>query len=121
MNSLCKPVMKNLLCTNNVTHTGNYGKTMRSVVFTDPSTPGMNYIWITTAGQEFVEGQFYDITAECDGRGILKRVKIFKDHSRTRSEQPGPESGYEITIKHKPDALDVLLGKADYSTQVINH
>lgn len=86
MNSLCRPVMKNLLCTNSVTHTGSYGKTMRSIVFTDVSTPGMNYIWITTAGEEYAEGQFYDITAECDGRGILKRVRLIKDY--TKSEQP---------------------------------
>lgn len=91
MNSLCKPVMKNLLCTNNVTHSGGYyGKTARTVVFTDTRTPGMNYIWITTAGQEYVEGQFYDITAECDGRGILKQVRMIKDYTKTpsKSEQP---------------------------------
>lgn len=121
MNGLCRPVMENLLCTNNVTHTGYQGKTMRSVVFTDTRTPGMNYIWITSAGQEYVEGQYYDISAECDGRGILKRVKLFKDHSKTKSEQPDHESGYKMIIKNRPDALDVLLGEADYSTQVINH
>lgn len=87
-NILTKPVMKNMLCTNNVIHKGQYGKPMRTVVFTDPRYSGMNYIWITSAGQEFVEGQFYDIIAECDGRGILKRVKIIKDYSKTSNEQP---------------------------------
>lgn len=104
MNGLCRPVMENLLCTNNVIHTGGYGRTMRSVVFTDTSTPGLNYIWITTAGQEFVEGQFYDITAECDGRGILKRVRIFKDHSKSKSEQPD-----HITIKTPVDIFDLIF------------
>lgn len=36
-----------------------------------------------------------------------------------KSEQPDHESGYKMIIKNRPDALDVLLGEADYSTQVI--
>lgn len=97
-NLLCRKVFKNLLCTNNVINTGSYGKTMRSIVFTNTSTPGINYIWITTAGQEFEEGQYYDISADCDSRKILKRVKILK---QVKSEQDE---------KIKPDALDILLG-----------
>lgn len=102
-NSLTKPVMKNMLCTNNVMHTGQYGRAMRSVVFMDVRGPGMNYIWITSAGQEFVEGQFYDITAECDGRGILKRVKMIKDYAKT-SEQPD-----EKTKTNPVDVFDLIF------------
>lgn len=75
MNSLCKKVFKDLLCTNNVSFSGYGGRTQRSVVFTNPKVPGENYVWITTAGREFIEGQYYNIRAECDARGILKRVK----------------------------------------------
>lgn len=79
-------------------------------MFTDVSVPGMNYIWITTAGQEFEEGQLYDISGECDARGILKRVRMIK-----KSEQPD----HKIKMQIKPDALDVLLGQADYTTHLI--
>lgn len=123
MNSLCKRVFKDVVCTNNVSFSGYGGKTMRSIVFTDPKVPGINYIWITSAGSEFVEGQFYNITAQCDTRKILKRVKEIeppvKSHlkvdideeviaswnAQVKSEQPDPKD------KNSPvDVFDLIYG-----------
>lgn len=95
-------IIKRLLCTNNAIHTGGYGKPTRSVVFTDVTVPGLNYIWITTAGEEFAEGEFYNITAKCDARGILKRVKIIPE---AKSEQPDEK------IKSNPvDVFNLIYG-----------
>lgn len=86
-----------MLCAHNVASTGSYGKTMRSIVFMD--SDGDTYIWITTAGQEFEEGQFYDITAKCNTRKILSYVKILKDYSIP--DQDGKES-------EQPDRKDPI-------------
>lgn len=124
MNSLCKKVFKDLLCTNNVSFSGYRGKTMRSVVFTNPKIPGENYIWITSVGSEFVEGQYYNITAGCNDRRILTRVKEIeppvKSHlkidtdeevinswnDQIKSEQPDHSS----ESKNPVDVFDLIYG-----------
>lgn len=100
---------KKLLCSHNVTHTGTYGKTMRSVVFIETDSL-MTYIWITSAGQEFHEGEYYDIKAKCNDRRILTYVKLERDYSKTipedhmESEQPD----------HTPvDVFDLIYGLDD--------
>lgn len=114
-----KTKFKDLLCTNNVSFSGYAGSGMRAVVFTNTKVPGENYIWITTAGSEFEEGQFYDITAECDARGVLKRVKVNnKPHlkvdideeviaswnAQVKSEQP------DHSDAHPVDVFDLIYG-----------
>ena len=86
--------LTHVLCTNIITHSGSYGKTLRSIVFTDPavSNPELyNYIWITSVGTEFAEGKYYDISAEYEAtRRVLKRVKLLKTYEK--SEQPDSDA-----------------------------
>ena len=98
--------LKGMMCAHNVASTGSYGKTQRSVVFTNPTAALESYIWITTAGQEYAEGQIYDISAECDVRGILKRVNMLKNYASPaegESEQPDPK------IKTPTDVFDLIF------------
>ena len=86
-------ILKHILCSNNI----NYGRA-NVIVFTDVRAPGMNYVWVTvTSGaSHYIEGQYYDISAQWDGRGILKQVKLVKDY--TKSEQPDAKSKKPVDV-----------------------
>ena len=79
--------LTHILCTNIITHSGSYGKTLRSIVFTDPaiSNPELyNYIWVTSVGTEFKVGQYYDIYADYDAtKRVLKRVNLLKTYKQS--------------------------------------
>ena len=104
--------LAHILCTNVVTHSGSYGKTLRSIVFTDPavSNPELyNYIWITSVGTEFAEGKYYDISAEYEAtRRVLKRVKLLKTYEK--SEQPDSDAGDNKT---PVDVFDLIYNIDD--------
>ena len=105
--------LTHVLCTNVVTHSGSYGKTLRSIVFTDPavSNPELyNFIWVTSVGTEFAEGQYYDISAEYEAtRRVLKRVKLLKTYEK--SEQP--DSDADDNNKSPVDVFDLIYNIDD--------
>ena len=87
--------LTHVLCTNIVSCGGSYGKTLTSIVFTDPavSNPELyNFIWVTSVRTDFEIGQYYDISAEYEATSrILKRVKLLKTYEK--SEQPDSDAG----------------------------
>ena len=104
--------LTHVLCTNIITHSGSYGKTLRSIVFTDPavSNPELyNFIWVTSVGTEFAEGKYYDISAEYETtRRVLKRVKLLKTYEK--SEQPDSDAGDNKT---PVDVFDLIYNIDD--------
>ena len=112
---MAKSILLHVLCTNVVTHSGSYGKTLRSIVFTDPaiSNPELyNYIWVTSVGTEFKVGQYYDIYADYDAtKRVLKRVNLLKTYKQ--SEQP--DSDVDDTKKSRPpvDVFDLIYNIDD--------
>lgn len=107
-----KKILKGLVCTHNIAFTGSFGKPMRVVVLQSSSVHTV-YVWITSAGQEFYEGDMYDITAEVDEKNILKRVRIQKDYSKLESEtDPGwikvESEQPDLNIKIKKTPVDVF-------------
>ena len=105
--------LTHVLCTNIITHSGSYGKTLRSIVFTDPavSNPELyNFIWVTSVGTEFAEGKYYDISAEYEATGrVLKRVKLLKTYEK--SEQP--DSDADGNNKPPVDVFDLIYNIND--------
>lgn len=104
--------LTHVLCTNIISHSGSYGKTFRSIVFTDPavSNPELyNYIWVTSVGTEFAEGKYYDISAEYEAtKRVLKRVKLLKTYEK--SEQPNSDAGDNKT---PVDVFDLIYNIDD--------
>jgi len=97
---------KDMMCVHNVSFSGYRGKTQRAIVFTN-FTPPNSFIWITTTDAEFVEGQIYNFTAECDGRGILKRVKIEeKSHLKVDIDEEVIDSWNAMNASEKSEQPD---------------
>ena len=105
--------LTHVLCTNIVSCGGSYGKTLTSIVFTDPavSNPELyNFIWVTSVGTEFAEGKYYDISAEYEAtRRVLKRVKLLKTYEK--SEQP--DSDADDNNKSPVDVFDLIYNIDD--------
>lgn len=102
---------KLLLCAHNVTFSGYYGKTMRSIVFMDED--GETYIWVTGSetGVKFIEGQFYNISAKCNERRILNWVKIIETGNKSYPSGEKPKSEQP---DHSPvDVFNLIYGVDD--------
>ena len=109
---MAKSILPHVLCTNIVSHSGSYGKTLRSIVFTDPAVSNpesYNFIWVTSVGTEFKMGQYYDISAEYDATTrVLKRVSLLKTYKQ--SEQPDSDAGNNKT---PVDVFDLIYNIDD--------
>lgn len=97
-------ILKDIICNHNIPITGRYGA-IHIIIFYDPKTHNTWY-WRTqtTDGLRYEEHNTYSIIANDDGNYKLSRVnEVSFDRSKsseTKSEQL--------------DALDVLLGLAEY-------
>lgn len=102
-----KKEFKDMTCQHNVSFSGYMSKAMRSIVFTSPKA-GMTYIWITSGGSEYVEGEVYDFTAECDDtRRILSRVKqIKKPHLKVDIDEEVINSWNAMNASEKSEQPD---------------
>lgn len=119
-------VLDDVVCRHNITVPSYGGQTKYVIIFTDEKV-NKDYVWITASGdRNFIPKYRYSISGRYDEEtNRLSYVKIINSPfispvtGEVISEQPDHESGYKMIIKQRPDALDVLLGEADYSTQVI--